>query len=295
MIRLVHRSYAFLLLLLVAALAMPLTPVLAQDATPEAATAAIEVPAAGESPAIDKILANGRLRVGVALAPPWLMQDPTTREYYGPANDLVVRLGEILGVPVEYVDSGWDVIIAGLQSDKFDLTVAPLFATPDRMEVIDFVNYTSAGTCYFALKENEKVNTLEDLNSSDVTIVTYTGTGTEEGIREKYPEANNVSIVQPPGGGQPIEEVLSGRADVGPFDSPLAIYLAQQYPELKIIPEGPEYCIENADVPFPIGMGFNKNDPAFTAFLQAVVDDMQDDLDAAIIEYSDPKYMAPAT
>ena len=58
----------------------------------------------------------------------------------------------------------------------------------------------------------------------------------------------------------------------GPFDSPLAIFLAQQYPELKIIPEGPEYCIENADIPFPIGMGFNKNDPAFTAFLQAVVD-----------------------
>jgi hypothetical protein len=42
-------------------------------------------------------------------------------------------------------------------------------------------------------------------------------------------------------------------------------------------------------------MGFNKNDPAFTAFLQAVVADMQEDLDAAIIEYSDPKYMAPAT
>jgi hypothetical protein len=42
-------------------------------------------------------------------------------------------------------------------------------------------------------------------------------------------------------------------------------------------------------------MGFNKNDPAFAAFLQSVVDAMQEDLDAAIIEYSDPKYMAPAS
>jgi hypothetical protein len=42
-------------------------------------------------------------------------------------------------------------------------------------------------------------------------------------------------------------------------------------------------------------MGFNKDDPAFTAFLQAVVDSMQEDIDAAILEYSDPKYMAPAT
>jgi hypothetical protein len=42
-------------------------------------------------------------------------------------------------------------------------------------------------------------------------------------------------------------------------------------------------------------MGFNKNDPAFAAFLQSVVDAMQDEIDAAIIEYSDPEYMAPAT
>jgi polar amino acid transport system substrate-binding protein len=296
MIRLAQRGYSLLLLLLVATLALPLSVVFAQEGTPEAAEqAAIAVPAPGESPTIDKILANGKVRVGVALAPPWLLQDPSTHEYYGPANDIAVRVAEELGVPLEYVDSGWDVLIAGLQSDKFDFTVAPMFASPERMEVIDFVNYTVAGTCYFAKKDNDKVNSLDDLNSSDVTIVTYTGTGTEEGIRDKYPEAVINSIVQPPGGGQPVEDVLSGRADVGPFDSPLAIYLAQQFPELKIIPQDPEYCIANADIPYPIGMGFNKNDPAFTAFLQSVVDAMQEDIDAAIIEYSDPKYMTPAT
>jgi polar amino acid transport system substrate-binding protein len=296
MSRLSRRSYSLLLLLLVATLALPLSTGFAQDSTPEpgASPVAIEVPAEGESPTIDKIRANGTLRAGVAVTPPWLLQDPSTKEYYGPTIDLIERIGAELGVPVEYVDSGWDVLIAGLQSDKFDLTAAPMFATPARMEVIDFVNYTSAGTCYFAKKDNEKVNSLEDLNSSDVTIVTFTGTGTEEGIREKYPEATITSIVQPPGGQPPIEDVLSGRADVGPFDSPLAIFLAQQYPDLKIIPQDAEFCVANADIPFPIGMGFNKNDPAFAAFLQSVVDEMQEDLDAAIIEYSDPKYMAPA-
>jgi ABC-type amino acid transport substrate-binding protein len=297
MIRVDRRRYSLILLLLVAALAVPLPTVLAQEGTPEASPAAvaIEVPAPGESPTIDKIVQNGRLRAGAAVAAPWLLQDPATGDYYGPAADLVNRIAEELGVEVEFIDSGWDVIVAGLQADQFDLTVAPLFATPERMEVIDFVNYTEAGTCYFALKDNDKVNTLEDLNNSEVTIVAYTGTGTEEGIRAKYPEATINSIAQPPGGPAPVEDVLAGRADVGPFDSPLAIFLAQQFPDLKIIPESPEYCIENADIPFPIGMGFNKNDPAFAAFLQSVVDAMQDDLDAAIIEYSDPEYMAPAT
>ena len=297
MIGLARWSYSLLLVLLVATLTLPLSTGFAQDSTPEpsASPVAIEVPAAGESPTIDRIRANGKLRAGVAVTPPWLLQDPSTKEYYGPTIDLIERIGAELGVPVEYVDSGWDVLIAGLQSDKFDLTAAPMFATPERMKVIDFVNYTEAGTCYIAKKDNDKVNSLEDLNSSDVTIVTFTGTGTEEGIREKYPEATINSIVQPPGGQPPIEDVLSGRADVGPFDSPLAIFLAQQYPDLKIIPQDAEYCIANADIPFPIGMGFNKNDPAFAAFLLSVVDAMQEDLDAAIFEYSDPKYMAPAS
>jgi polar amino acid transport system substrate-binding protein len=285
---------SLVLLLMVTTLALPLSAVLAQDATPAATPITIKVPAPGESPTIDKIMQNGRLRAGVAVAAPWLLQDPTTSDYYGPAVDLVERIAAELGVPVEYVDSGWDVIVAGLQSDKFDLTVAPLFASPARMEVIDFVNYTEAGTCYFALKDNAKVNSLEDLNNSDVTIVAFTGTGTEEGIRDKYPNATINSIVQPPGGQPPIEDVLAGRADVGPFDSPLAIFLAQQYPDLKIIPQDPEYCVANPDIPFPIGMGLNKNDPAFTVFLQSVVDAMQEDINAAIIEYSDPKYMAPA-
>jgi polar amino acid transport system substrate-binding protein len=299
MIRSSSRTAVISLLLLVATVLLPLATVSAQDSTPESAASAspvaIQVPAPGESPTIDKIRSNGKLRAGVAVAAPWLLQDPTTMKYYGPAADLIERIAAELGVPVEYVDSGWDVLIAGLQSDKFDLTAAPMFATPDRMKVIDFVNYTEAGTCYFAKRDNAKVNSLEDLNNPDVTIVTFTGTGTEEGIRKKYPEATINSIVQPPGGQPPIEDVLAGRADVGPFDSPLALFISKQYPELKILPQDPEYCISHADIPFPIGMGFNKGDPAFTAFLQSVVDASQKEIDAAILEYSDPKYMAPSS
>ncbi|MGH2615527.1 MAG: transporter substrate-binding domain-containing protein, partial [Thermomicrobiales bacterium] len=126
MIHLMRRSYTLVLLLLVTPLVVPTPATLAQDATPasDAAQVAIEVPAAGESPTVDKIMQNGTLRAGVAIAAPWLLQDPTTMEYYGPAADVIERIGEELGVPVEYVDSGWDVLIAGLQSDKFDLTAA---------------------------------------------------------------------------------------------------------------------------------------------------------------------------
>ncbi len=84
MIRLMMR-YTVLLALLAMTVAFPLRAALAQDATPEAdasaTQAAIAVPAAGESATIDKIMANGKLRVGVAVTPPWILQDPNNSEY----------------------------------------------------------------------------------------------------------------------------------------------------------------------------------------------------------------------
>jgi polar amino acid transport system substrate-binding protein len=259
-----------------------------EDATPVPAP---PVPAQGESQTIDAIKDRGTVRFGIAVAPPWLLQDLTTGEYFGPAIDVGERIGEILEVDVQYVESGWDVLIAGLQADQYDIILAPTFETEERAAVIDFATYTEAGTCYFVLRENEDINTLEDLNNPDVTIVTFIGTGTDEGIREKYPEANIRSIVQPPGGQPPIEEVLAGRADVGPFDAPLAFFIEEQYSQLKILPENPEYCVLNSDIPFPIGMGFVQDDPALAQFLEGVVASMQPEIDAAILEYSHPDFV----
>ena len=134
-----------------------------------------QVPAAGQSPTIDKIKKDGKLRAGVAIAWPWLGQDPKTGKYIGAAADLGDRLAQTLGVQIEYVPSGWDVIVAGLQAHQFEVALAPLFATPKRMAVVDFANYTEGGTCYMVLKTNTKIKTLDDLNKPDVTTGTFTG------------------------------------------------------------------------------------------------------------------------
>jgi hypothetical protein len=38
-------------------------------------------------------------------------------------------------------------------------------------------------------------------------------------------------------------------------------------------------------------MAFNYGDPEFKTFLEAVVADMQDQIAAALVKYSDPKYI----
>jgi polar amino acid transport system substrate-binding protein len=249
-----------------------------------------QAPAPGQSPTIDKIKKDAKLRAGVAVAWPWLGQDPNSGKYIGAAADLGEHMAQTLGVQIEYIPSGWDVIVAGLQAHQFELALAPLFATPKRMAVIDFANYTEGGTCYAVAKTNSKVNTLEDLNKPDVTTGTFTGTGTEQEFVKKYPKAKISSVVQPPGGGTRVLEVINGRIDAAAFDSPLALALESKYPQIKIVPDSRD-CIAHPDIPIPIGVGFAKGDPAFANFVAGVTTSMKPEMAKTIEKYSTLEFL----
>jgi polar amino acid transport system substrate-binding protein len=248
------------------------------------------VPAPGQSPIIDGIKKAGTLRAGVAIAWPWLGQDPKNGQYIGAAADLGQKIADTLGVKLVYVPSGWDVIIAGIQAKQFELALAPLFATPKRMAVIDFANYTEGGTCYEVLKTNTKVKSLADLNQPDVTTGVFTGTGTEQEFVKKYPKAKVNSVVQAPGGGTRTLEVISGRLDAAAFDSPLALALEAKYLQIKIVPEAHE-CIEHPDIPIPIGVGFAKGDPVWAKFVTEVTEAMKPKMQKTIAKFSTLEYL----
>jgi ABC-type amino acid transport substrate-binding protein len=254
---------------------------------------AAEVPAKGQSRTVDAIKSRGTMRVGANVALPWLGQNPQTRDFFGPAIDIGEEIAKALDAKMTISTAASDVIVAGLQANQYDLAIAPLFATPRRMEVVDFVNWTIAGQCYAALKDNDKVNSLQDLEKSGVTIGTWTGTGSEQAIKTKYPKATLNSLVMPVGGANRMEEVLAKRIDLATLDSARANLVVHQFPQMKIIPGGPENCIKNPDVPTPIGMAFAKGDPAFAKFLTDLVTEMRPKIDASLTKYSSLEHMLP--
>jgi polar amino acid transport system substrate-binding protein len=256
-----------------------------------AASAGVDAPPPGKSPTLDRIREQKVLRAGIGISLPWLGQNPKTSQYFGPAIELGERIAKTLGVKLELLPSTWDVIIAGLQSNKTDLLLAPLFATEKRRQVVDFVNWTEAGTCYAVLKDNSKVNTLEDLDQPTVSTALWKGTGTEHAFVAKYKKAKIDSVVMPVTGANRLEDVLAKRVDAATLDSPRAHLVVHQYPQLKIIPGGPDACIKNPDIPIPIGMAFNYGDPELKKFLEAVVADMQNDLRASLQKHSQLEFM----
>jgi ABC-type amino acid transport substrate-binding protein len=263
----------------------------AEEAAPDAAPAEGKVAELAEqSPTVQAILDRGEMRGGVALAPPWLIEDPQAGRLEGPNTLIVDRLADELGVEARYVNSGWDTIVAGLQADQFDIAVAPLFATPERLEVIDFVTFTQAGTCYLVMADNDEINTLDDLNNPDVTVGTLTGTGTEQAFKRKYPDATIDSVAGATGQIERLQDLLAGRIDVSTLDSPMGPVYAEKFPQIKLIPP-PEECLLNPDIPLDIGFGVRKDDPAWRDFVQGTVDDMQDEIDQAIREFSTEEYL----
>ncbi len=252
----------------------------------DAARAPVQVPAKGQSPIIDRVRNRGTLRAGVNVALPWLGQNPKTGEFYGPSVELGREIGRVLGVKMELIPSASDVIIAGIQANQFDLAIAPLYATERRRQVVDFVTYATAGHCYAVRKDNHRINSLEDLNQPSVTVGLWTGTGSDRPFREKYPKATINAIPMPVGGVTRMEEVMGGRIDVATLDSARALLVGKQFPQLKILPGGPENCMKNPDIPTPLGMALPKGDPEFKKFLEAVVASIQTELNASIVKHS---------
>jgi ABC-type amino acid transport substrate-binding protein len=242
-----------------------------------------------DSAAIPKIKSAGELKVGVATTPPFILQDPDTKEYVGPGATLANAIADRLGVKVKWVPETYDTIIAALQANQIDLADAPLYATPERLKVIDMSAWAKDGFCYLT-KKSSSINSLDQLNSSDVTMGNITGTGTFTATAAKYPKAKQVKRVASPGEQALIPELVSGKVDVDPVDATLVgVYLAK-YSQLRVVPEGCS-ATSNPDIPTPIAVGYRKGDKGFGKFVDQVIAANSTKLQTEVERFSAPKYM----
>jgi len=251
------------------------------------------IPTAANSPIMKLICADKTLKAGVAVAFPDLLQNLSTGAYFGPAITLANKIASVLHVKLDLVLTNFGVLAPAIEAQDYELDIAPTFATPVREQVLSFVNYDRAGTCYAVLKSDHSINSLSDLNKPSTRMLVYTGNGNTTGDEAKYPKATYVTQIEPPGG-QLVGMVAieAHRADVFPIDSGVAIIAVDKYPQFKILPGGPKYCIAHPDIPYPVGMAFTKGDTKFSAFLTAIVASMKKALSKEVIKYSKPQYFS---
>ncbi|MCO7515442.1 transporter substrate-binding domain-containing protein [Pseudomonas sp. S 311-6] len=159
---------------------------------------------------------TGVLRCGAAVAAPYVMRDAASGQYSGYFVDLCRDFGEkVLKVKVEFVDTNWDNLVAGLQSGKWDLAMA-LNQTPERALAVSFsAPATDYQVSLLVNKDNPKFagagNTVADYDKEGVTFAVMSGTAQDKAISAVL---KNARVMRLPGMDETRLAVMSRRADV---------------------------------------------------------------------------------
>jgi polar amino acid transport system substrate-binding protein len=150
----------------------------------------------------------------------------------GMSPDLGHALGAVMGLKFKFVNAGFDTIIPGLASGKYDLGFSSFTDTKEREKVVDFVTYFSAGTSFYVKASGgPTINSLADLCGHSVGVERGTiqaddataqsgkcRSAGKPGVTVKvYPDQNAANLA-----------IASGRQQIGMADSPVAAYIVKQ-------------------------------------------------------------------
>jgi polar amino acid transport system substrate-binding protein len=242
-----------------------------------------DVPAPGQSKKVDEIKARGTLKVAAIGEFPWLPENTTGSgpQFSGPAWMLAEAYASRLGVKLEVIPVSHETKVPILASGQADISIAPLAVTTAREQVVDFIIYSKYSVCLFGRADNAKLQGIENvdgLNRSDLTMAYFTGTPPETWAPTRLPLVQ-LRGVQGSGANAPVDEILSGRADIAPIDNVAWPKLAASVSGLISFPPG-DKCLSSDEMAAPVGMAIDKNEPLFLAWLRAVAAEMKDATDA---------------
>lgn len=200
-----------------------------------AATLAAATLAAGAGQAQDlikRVIDRGTLRVGVAEGPPYQYPDAMTGEYVGLNMDLAREAADIIGVELEVVPATWATLVTGLEVDQYDVIFANLFATPQRAVTVSFTDPYDTYGFHVMVRADSDLQSLEELNSPDVSFAGVAGTVEASYPKELFPDAVVNELVTDQANAGPTS-VLSGQSDAVLVDPGLYRILTAQNPAIK--------------------------------------------------------------
>jgi polar amino acid transport system substrate-binding protein len=175
--------------------------------------------------------AEGIMKIVVATDatwPPMEYVDEDTKEIVGFDIDLMNAIADAAGFEVEFKNTAWDGIFAGLAADKYDAIISSVTITEERQKEMDFSKpYINAGQILVVQKATRGVTTLEDLKGKTVGAQIGTTGSFEiekvEGVNMKtYDEI-----------GLAYEDLVNGRIQGVVADTPVAADFALENESYK--------------------------------------------------------------
>ena len=167
----------FVTLILALALTLSLAACGGNNASPSGSASSAGSDAASSGEAGFTTAVDGVLSMATeATFPPY--------EYYdGDATvgidvEIAQAIADKLGLELQVTDIAFDSIIPGVQSGKYDLGLAGMTVTDERLEQVNFSDSYATGVQVVIVKEGGKVTSVDDLFADGASNVIGTQTGT---------------------------------------------------------------------------------------------------------------------
>ena len=217
------------------------------------------VPTRGGTVPAMRLLNRGELRVGTYFVnPPFEFIDKGAR--VGFEIDLTDAIARKLQLRSIFVDTRWEIILGEMELNRFDCIIGGITITPDREKVLDWSRpymVTTLSLIVDARRMPEAVN-LADLNTATVGV--QAATTDYDAALALYRAGRIAAVKVYPFAriSDAMTDLVAGRIGAMMKVYPVAAYLVQQTPGLKIVAHVP------AD-PQPLGIGFNRDNPGLLA------------------------------
>lgn len=157
--------------------------------------------------------------------------------------EIAALIADKLGMELEIEDVAFDSIIPGVQSGKYDMGMAGLTVTEDRLKDVNFSDTYAKGVQVVIVKEDSEIKTIDDVKGKKIGVQTST-TG-DIYATDDYGEEN---ITRYDNGAVAVQALSSGKVDCVIIDNEPAKSYVASTEGLKILET--EYVTEDYAICF---------------------------------------------
>jgi cyclohexadienyl dehydratase len=200
-----------------------------------AQTAQAQAPAAAGRSRLQQILERGTMRVGTTGDfNPMSFRDTSTNSYQGFDVEAMTQLAADSGVRVEWVQTEWAQIVAGIGANRFDIfSGASVTMARARGAAFTAPYFEFSSVPVAAKSAAGRFTSWAAINAEGVRVAVSMGTVFADQAQAHFPRARIVAVQAPATG---FQEVLAGRAELTLTSNVEASSLIRRFDALTLLP-----------------------------------------------------------
>lgn len=223
----------------------------------------------GSPGVLAEINAKKKLSVGYIVFPPCVFKN-AKGQVEGHFAATISEIAKQAGWEVDFQEADWSTFAAGLNTKRFDVSIAPTFVTVPRAVSVSFTRpLFYAGNSAIVRANESRFNTISSFDQPNVKIAVTQGEAGHE-----YAKANfkNAQLIVHPGSDQTLtmQDVLSGRADAALGDAYVTAKFTAEHPQqIKDVFAGHPYNLT------PVSWAVRATDPDLLSFFNACIEALE--------------------